>query len=195
MTIVNEELEKILDALPIFPLATVLFPGEILPLHIFEERYKQMVRHALDNGGLFGLCYIPNAAIDRETPPDVGSVGCVAKINAVMPLDEGKLNIVTTGLVRYRLSALAQQVPFILARVESMSDDIEPEDDFKPLIDEVAEASRRYFETAKALDELGGVPEELPEDPESLSLLVASTLPVDSHLKQLLLEMTSTRLR
>jgi Lon protease-like protein len=192
---VSEELDAVLEALPIFPLSVVLFPGEILPLHVFEDRYKKMVRHALEHSGLFGLSYKENAAVDRDTPPDIGSIGCVAKINAVMPLDDGRMNIVSTGLVRYRISSVSQHQPFILARVESVSDDIDPEDDYKPLINEVAEASKRFFETAKALDELGLVPDELPDDAESLSLLVASTLPVDSRAKQLLLEMTSTRLR
>ena len=49
-----EEFDDITE-LPIFPLGTVLFPGAILPLHIFEERYKAMMRYAVDNGGMFGL--------------------------------------------------------------------------------------------------------------------------------------------
>jgi Lon protease-like protein len=192
---VSETLDQILEALPVFPLSTVLFPGEVLPLHIFEERYKQMVRHALEHGVLFGLSYKPNAAVDLESPPEVGSVGCVARINAVMPLEDGRMNIVSTGIVRYRVVSLSQHRPFIIARVESMTDDMEPPDEFKPLMDDVAEAARKFFETAKALDELGPLPDELPDDAEALSLLVASALPVESRDKQLLLEMTSTRLR
>src|SRR5215211_1475148 len=92
-----------IDELPIFPLGTVLFPGAILPLHIFEDRYKQMMRRAIDGGGLFGLSYRSDAFIGRDTPPEVSSVGCVAKINAVIPLEEGRMNIISTGLVRYRV--------------------------------------------------------------------------------------------
>ena len=50
-----------LDDLPVFPLATVLFPGALLPLHIFEERYKKMMRYAIENGGKFGLSYREDA--------------------------------------------------------------------------------------------------------------------------------------
>lgn len=191
----SKTLDELLEALPIFPLSVVLFPGEILPLHIFEERYKEMVRHALDRGALFGLSYQADAAVERDTPPEVGSIGCVARINAVMPLEEGRMNIVSTGIVRYRVAGVSQRSPFIIARVEAMTDEIEPPDDFKPLIEDVAEATRKFFETAKSLDELGPLPDELPEDAEAFSLLVASTLPLESRDKQLLLEMTSTRLR
>ena len=62
-----------LEEIAIFPLATVLFPGAILPLHIFEDRYKEMMKYAIENGGVFGLSYRTDAAIARETPPEIGS--------------------------------------------------------------------------------------------------------------------------
>jgi Lon protease-like protein len=192
---VSERLDRIFEALPIFPLSVVLFPGEILPLHVFEERYKLLVRHALDNSGLFGLSYRPDAAVDRSTPPRSGSIGCAAKINAVMPLDDGRMNLVTTGLIRYRVVGVSRELPFVLARVESITDEIEPEDEFKTLVEEVNESSHKFFEIARALDELGPLPNEMPDDAESLSLLVASALPIDAESKQNLLEITSTRSR
>jgi Lon protease-like protein len=192
---VSERLDRIFEALPIFPLPIVLFPGEVLPLHVFEDRYKMLMRHALEHSGLFGLSYIADAAVDRGTPPDVGSVGCAAKITAVMPLEEGRMNIVSTGLIRYRVLAVPQEKPFVLARVESVTDEIEPEDEFRQLKEDISGASKRFIEAARALDELGSIPEELPEDAESLSLLISSALPIEVKLKQGLLEMTSTRLR
>lgn len=185
-----------LDALAIFPLATVLFPGAILPLHIFEERYKEMIRYAVENGGVFGLSYRNDAAIGRETPPEVGSVGCIAKINAVVPLDDGRMNVISTGLLRYRVVAVESSTPFIVASVELLTDDLEPGADLSRIFDDMAGACRKFLEAAQALDEASApIDQDLPDDPEAFSLLVCSALPIDNDAKQTLLEMTSTRLR
>ena len=73
----HESTEDITE-LAVFPLSTVLFPGAILPLHIFEERYKAMMRYAIDNGNMFGLSYRNDAQVGRDTPPETGSIGCIA---------------------------------------------------------------------------------------------------------------------
>lgn len=185
-----------LEEIAIFPLATVLFPGALLPLHIFEERYKQMMRYAIDNGGIFGLTYRSDSAIGRETPPEIGSIGCVAKINAVVPLESGRMNIVSTGVIRYRVLGLTQSSPFILARIETVTDDLEPGEDLNRIFHEIEDTCRRFIEAAQALDEpTAPVNQDLPEEPEAFSLVIASALPIDNDAKQALLEMTSTRLR
>lgn len=188
----SEQLER----LAIFPLATVLFPGAILPLHIFEERYKTMMRYAIDNGGVFGLSYRNDALIGRETPPEVGSVGCIAKINAVVPLEEGKMNIISTGMVRYKIAAILQASPYLIARVEPLADDLEPGADLNQIFDDMIDVCKQFLEAAQTLNEVNApISQDLPEDPEDFSLLVSSALPVDNDAKQALLEMTSTRLR
>jgi len=191
---VADEFDEILAALAIFPLSVVLFPREILPLHIFEERYKQMMKYILDHGAVFGLSYEVAAAVNQQTPPRIGSIGTAAKVNAVMPLDEGRMNIVSTGLVRYRVGEVTQREPFIIARVDAFGDD-EIEDDVQSLFEEVSGAAERFIAAAKALDALGPIPDELPDDPEDFSLFISSLLPVQADFKQRLLEMTSTRLR
>ncbi|HEX8186655.1 MAG TPA: LON peptidase substrate-binding domain-containing protein, partial [Blastocatellia bacterium] len=191
----TESTERI-DELPIFPLATVLFPGAILPLHIFEDRYKQMMRYAIENGGMFGLSYRSDAAIDRHTIPEIASIGCVAKINAVVPLEDGKMNIISTGLIRYRVLGFIQSQPFLLARVEPFSDDLEPGDDLNQIFDDISGMCKKFLQAAQELDESGTLPsQDLPEDPEAFSLIISSALPIDNDSKQNLLEMTSTRLR
>ena len=190
-----EQLEE-LEEIAVFPLATVLFPGALLPLHIFEDRYKQMMRYAIDNGGVFGLAYRNDSAIGRETPPEIGSIGCVAKINAVVPLEGGRMNIISTGVIRYRVVGLRQSTPFIIARIETVTDDLEPGDDLNRSFDEIVDTCRKFIEAAQALDEPNApVNQELPDEPEAFSLMVASALPIDNDAKQTLLEMTSTRLR
>jgi Lon protease-like protein len=192
----DTESSEQLNDLPLFPLSTVLFPGAILPLHIFEERYKEMIRHALENGGVFGLSYRDDAAVGRETLPDIGSVGCLAQINAVMPLDDGRMNIIATGVIRYRVAQLKQVVPFLIARVEPFHDDPEMDGDITRLFNDTLDICKKFVTVAQTLDELSTpISQEMPEEPEAFSLLVSSLLPVDNKLKQDLLEMTSTRVR
>jgi Lon protease-like protein len=192
---VSEKFEDI-EEIAIFPLATVLFPGALLPLHIFEDRYKQMIQYAVENGRVFGLAYRNDAAIGRETPPETGSIGCVAKINAVVPLGDGRMNIVSTGLVRYRVLSLRQETPFVVAKIAVVTDDLEPGDDLNRIFDDIADVCRKFLDAAQALDEPNApVNQQLPDEPEAFSLLVASALPIDNDSKQTLLEMTSTRLR
>ena len=189
---ISDQFEK----LGIFPLATVLFPGAILPLRIFEERYKKLMRYAIENGNVFGLSYRNDAFIGRETPPDVGSVGCVAKINAVVPLEEGKMNIISTGVVRYKIARILQPTPYLLAAVEPLTDDVEPGADLNELFEDLMGLCKGFLDAAMALNEPNApVSQDLPEDPEAFSLLVCSALPIDNDAKQALLEMTSTRLR
>jgi Lon protease-like protein len=189
---ISEHTEK----LAIFPLATVLFPGAILPLRIFEERYKALMQYAIENGGVFGLSYRSDAFVGRETPPEVGSIGCIAKINAVVPLEEGKMNVISTGVVRYRVLAIIQTTPYLLARVEPVADDLEPGADLNQTFEDIVGICKKFLDAAQALNEANApITQDLPEDPEAFSLLVSSALPIDNDSKQALLEMTSTRLR
>ena len=191
----HDEIEDITE-LPLFPLATVLFPGALLPLHIFEERYKAMMRYAVDNGGMFGLSYRADAQAGRETPPAVGSVGCIAKINAVMPLEQGRMNVLSTGLIRYRITSLRQSEPFLVAAVETFGDELEPGADLTRMVEDAEVMATQFLEAAQSLDEPGILAtQELPDDPEAFSLLLAGLLPIDNDAKQTLLELTSTRVR
>lgn len=187
---------ELLSEIPIFPLATVLFPGALLPLHIFEERYKDMMRHAIANHGQFGLSYREDAGVGIETPPAVGSVGCAAKINAVMPLSEGRMNVISTGLIRYRILEVKQSAPFVIAAIEPFSDDPEPQADLSRLQSDTSGLTSQFLSGLQALNDAPAQEQpEFPEDAETFSLSVASALPIENETKQRLLEMTSTRLR
>jgi Lon protease-like protein len=191
----SESLER-LEALPLFPLATVLFPGAVMPLHIFEERYKRMIRFATDNGGLFGLSYRADAGVDIDSFLDPGSVGCLAKISASMPLEEGRMNLIAAGVVRYRIVELKQLVPFLLATVDPFRDDPEQDSEVQELFTEIRGLCVRFLVVAGILNESGDpLDRNLPEEAEAFSLLLSSLLPLENGAKQALLEMTSTSLR
>ena len=100
----SEALDKVrgVRELPIFPLPLVLFPGVPLPLHIFEERYRRMLADVRASNNLFGLSnFVPEAA-GEERPP-AGHVGCATEVVEVQPLPDGRSNILTLGVARYRV--------------------------------------------------------------------------------------------
>src|SRR6185369_1534988 len=88
--------------LPLFPLPLVLLPNEVLPLHIFEPRYRQMLQDVQNDRGFFGVSYFEPTNEAAERPP-AESIGCVAEIRDIQGLPDGRSNVVTVGVTRYRL--------------------------------------------------------------------------------------------
>lgn len=177
--------------LPLFPLPLVMLPNELLPLHIFEERYRQMLRDIAETNNRFGITWFEPAEefIDR---PAIGTVGCVAEVRESEMLPDGRSNILVIGLFRYRLTSYVDgESPYLMANVEPFSD--EQEVGLEPLADEVYS----LFETmARAAFKLGGNRGPFPEiqqtDPESLSFLVTAAFNFENDKKYRLIEMTST---
>ncbi len=187
---------EIPDEIPIFPLAMVLFPGTLLPLHIFEERYKEMMRYAIDHNGIFGLSFRDQANVGKETLPEIGSIGCLAKINAVMPLEDGRMNLISSGVMRYKVIGYNQTLPFLIARIETFTDEPEHDEELTQLFKSLSKTSKELVAAAQSLNETDALfNPDLPEDPEAFSLHIASLLPIENDVKQAFLEMTSTRSR
>lgn len=177
--------------LPIFPLPLVMLPNELLPLHIFEERYRQMLRDVASDINRFGITYFEPTEqfIDR---PALGTVGCVAEIRETEMLADGRSNILTVGVRRYRLiSYLEGDAPYLVAEVEPFVDDVE--NGIDALADEVFLLFERM---ARAAFKLGGSRGPFPEiqrtDPESLSFLITAAFNFENDKKYRLLETTST---
>src|SRR4030095_8895842 len=98
--------------LPLFPLPVVLFPGVPLPLHIFEPRYRQLLSDIGVSNNLFGLAYFDATIATTEVPP-AGHVGCVAEVTETQTFPDGRSNILTLGLIRYRIeSYIARGDPY-----------------------------------------------------------------------------------
>lgn len=193
----SDALDKVagIRHLPIFPLPLVMLPGELLPLHIFEERYRQMLRDIENDRRMFGITLFEPQETFIERPA-TGTVGCVAELRESEPLPDGRSNIITLGMVRYRLIDYVEDTaPYLVAEVEFFED--EPgESGVDDLSDEVFELFERM---AKAAFKMGGNRGAFPEiqrsDPEALSFLITAAYNFDNDKKYHLLEMTSTRER
>ena len=179
--------------LPIFPLPLVMLPNELLPLHIFEDRYRKMLKDVEQDRNLFGVTLFEPQE-DFIEKPEIGTVGCVAEIRDSETLEDGRSNLLTLGVIRYRLiDYIDTGEPYLVGDLEFFEDDEEDPAELEPLADEVF----GWFERmAKAAFKMGGSRGRFPEitraDPESLSFLITAAFNFDNEKKYALLEMTST---
>jgi Lon protease-like protein len=172
--------------LPLFPLNLVLMPDMPLPLHIFEERYKKMIRECLEQNKEFGIVYI--------TGDELMQVGCTAKIVKVLKrYEDGEMDIITLGGNRFIIKEIYDGKPYFEAKVLHF-DDVPEEESGELLI-----LAREGIESLKELDSIIGIPRDY-EDLKDLgakpvSFLVSGSEGLPLEEKQELLEMTSTRER
>jgi ATP-dependent Lon protease len=190
----SEALDKVrgVRELPLFPLPLVLFPGVPQPLHVFEERYRRLLADVRVTNNLFGLSYFePSAEVER---PALGHVGCATEVVEVQPLADGRSNILTVGVARYRVTEYVESVePYLVARVEFFEDEEGDPEVLRKRAVEVAELFTRIARAMREInDERGSLPELPTEEPERLSFLVAAVLEMEAESKQQLLELRST---
>jgi Lon protease-like protein len=164
--------------IPLFPLNVGLLPGADLPLHIFEPRYRAMVRECLSNKSLFGMVL----AMDDG----VAGVGCTAEIiEVVQRYEDGRLDILTVGRDVFRVVKLFSQEPLLEARVEYLEDEEETVD---------AAAQKKLIELYEVCHTLvfEDCPKDLaPSEDVPLSCAIAATLPLELLWKQQILELRS----
>ncbi len=191
----SEAIDKVrgVSELPLFPLPVVLFPGVPLPLHIFEPKYRQMLADVRVTNNLFGLSYFDPAASDREIPP-AGHVGCVAEITESQAMPDGRSNILTVGVIRYRLDSYVERGDeYLVARVTYFEDE---EEDYSLLTDSAREVAETFTRIAQAVriinDERTTLPDISNTEPQRLSFLVAAAMEIEGEVKQELLELRST---
>jgi Lon protease-like protein len=179
--------------LPLFPLPLVLFPGVPLPLHVFEERYRRLLEDVRASNNLFGLSYFdPGTSITDR--PEVGHVGCATEVVEAQTLPDGRSNILTIGLVRYRVAEYVESgEPYLVARVEFFEDEEGDAGLLRKRADDVTETFMRIARAMRAInDERGSLPELPQDDPERLSFLVAAVVEMEAADKLQLLEIRST---
>src|SRR5215217_6338863 len=166
--------------LPLFPLPVVLFPGVPLPLHIFEPRYRQMLSDIRLEKNLFGLAYFDTTSAESDAPP-AGHVGCVAEVTEVQEFPDGRSNILTLGVIRYRIESYVERGdPYLVAQVSYFEDDEEDEEMLAAPSREVAETFTRIAQAVRTInDERATLPDISNTEPQRLSFLVAAAIDVE----------------
>src|SRR6266540_2012753 len=175
--------------LPLFPLSTVLYPGLSIPLHVFEDRYREMFGRVLDGGRRFGVVAIVHGH-------EVGGssishpIGCVAEVREVRRHPDGRLDVVARGERRFRIEGVTQAAPYIVASVATLG-----EATGESATERILPAARLFNRYVATLLEIAGEDEieqvDLPDDPVTASYLVAAGLQVDLAYKQHLLAIPS----
>jgi len=178
------------ETLPLFPLGTVLYPGLLLPLHIFEDRYRRLVRDLLDGPGpqRFGVVAIRKG---RETGVDgisaLHKIGCVAALRQVAEHDDGRFDLVTVGTQRFRLLELDDSLPYLQGEVEMLAEDAGEETAAAVSAEAVRRGFRSYLDALAARGANQVSVPDLPDDPVVLSYLVAASVIIDLSDRQALL--------
>ncbi|MCL4813979.1 MAG: LON peptidase substrate-binding domain-containing protein, partial [Vicinamibacteraceae bacterium] len=171
--------------IPIFPLpGAVLFPNVFLPLHIFEPRYRAMVRDALDGDRLIGMTLLkPGWRDDYEGRPPVYSIGCAGLISHAERLPDGRFNIVLRGLEKFRIHDEDHSRPYRLATIEGLPEAVTEADRTQ-----LRHERRRLEALALSVGE-GTEPPVAPDMPdEDLVNALAQYLTLDPIERQALLE-------
>ena len=173
--------------LPLFPLPeVVLFPNEVLPLHIFESRYRMMLKSVLETDSLFGVI-----KWDPETK-SMANVGCCAHVIKHQTSDDGRSNIITIGQQRFQILEIIRSTPYYSAMVSWIDDNnIENLNDLDLLRDSVTQALNDVVNlTSKLTNSQKVLPDKLPNNPLELSFWIGAHLggPVSEEQQRLLEE-------
>jgi Lon protease-like protein len=209
--------------LPLFPLNSVLFPGLVLPLNVFEERYRAMMRELLktpeDEPRRFAVVTIrdghevapssqglPDQTAVPEPGPTAGfgddpvkafhSVGCIADAATIRERADGTYEVLATGTTRVRLVSVEASGAFLTAELEELEESAG--DGAGALAEGVLRAFRQYQKRlAGARERSLSTGADLPDEPSVVSYLVAAAMMLDTPSKQRLLQApdTSSRLR
>ncbi|HUD35842.1 MAG TPA: LON peptidase substrate-binding domain-containing protein [Streptosporangiaceae bacterium] len=178
------------EMLPLFPLGTVLYPGLVLPLNIFEERYRQLVRDLLDGPQprRFGVIAIREG---RETGvtgvSSLYEVGCIAMVREVTELPDGRYELVTVGTERFKLHALDDSLPYLRGQVALLDEPVGAEAETLLLVKAVQRAFRGYLDVLATRGPATISVPELPDEPILMSYLVAASVIIDLPQRQALL--------
>jgi Lon protease-like protein len=169
-----------LSDIPLFPLNVVLMPGTPLPLHIFEERYKQMVNECLESGAEFGMVLADESGTRQ--------VGCTARIvELVQRFDDGRLVILVEGSRRFELKNVFTGKPYYVGEIEYIEDG--PEEDVTPLAEECVALLERVVEAATE----GSVGIEIEPPYRNLSFAIAGRIEFDLETRQQILELPTEK--
>jgi Lon protease-like protein len=189
------------DPLPLFPLGhTVLFPGVVLPLHVFEERYRELVRTLVElpEGARrrFGVVAIRQGwEVGEDAVSALHDVGCAAELRRVSRYPDGRYDVVTVGTDRFRLRSVDRRSrPYLVGTVEWLPAEPPPAG-LAALAAAVGTLFAEYLDAAAGLQGRLTAQAELPDEPAELAYAVAAGAVLTLEDRQALLESETTRAR
>lgn len=173
------------ELLPLFPLGMVLFPGMVQPLHVFEPRYRTLIRRLTtqpaDTARELGIVAIRQGwEVGSQGARALYDHGCVAALRKVEAHDDGAFDLVLVGTDRFRLARVdSASEPYLVGRVDRLADDAGDPAYAEILAGSVRRLYADYLAALAHVQELRLTVPELPADPRALSHLVAATAPLD----------------
>jgi Lon protease-like protein len=173
--------------LPLFPLNTVLFPGMPLTLHIFEDRYKRMIRMCLETRQPFGVVLIRHGLEAFGPLAEPNYIGCTARILETQPLEDGRMNIVALGQKRFRILSLDYDQPYLVGKVELYPLEKANSYSLEHIGQRLRPWVKRYMQILTEVSDVSLDPRHLPNDPLVLAYLAAVLLQLPPDQKQELL--------
>ena len=192
----NDESVTLPDEIPVMPLpGAVLFPHALLPLYIFEPRYRDMLEHALQHDRMFSVTLIKPSCPEWQAPEDFFHFATVGLIRACVGRSDGTSNLVLQGLHRVRFTSFAQESPFPVAKIEVIESSNDPTVETEALGEKVVELYRKLKRNGRQLP--SKIDDYLTQlgDLEMLADLVASTFVDDPLRRQRMLEEPSVNQR
>ena len=176
-----------MERLSLFPLDTVLFPKQVLPLHIFEERYKTMIGRCIEKGAPFGVVLIRSGKqVGGDAVPH--DVGTTARIARVQRLPDGKINLITLGGHRFRVLSLDRSEPYLTGDVEYLISEAAEGGVVQREADRVAALFAEQFRLIMAVSNQWTRELNLPGEADELADFVAAQIEAPADVKQELLE-------
>jgi uncharacterized protein len=181
-----------LEEMPLFLLNTVLFPYAQVQLHVFEDRYKEMIRHCSQYDQGFGVVLIKTGEeVGGEAEPYL--VGTAVRIVSVHTYDDGRMDVRVQGERRFRIRRFDESRPYLVGQVEPVIEmEIETDDDADALVRRARDYVEAYIQGYFARYDVKVAKIKLPQDATALSFVVANFLQAENLVKQRLLETTDT---
>lgn len=178
--------------IPLFPLNVVLFPGGVLPLHIFEERYRAMMKFCIRHESPFGIVMIKEGEEGGEAPIP-HKIGTAVDLLEVDRFPDGRMNIMTSGQYRFEiLEEISEEEPYLVARVRVLDAvDAEPDPTLESIAKETHALYKEYETLSSDLLFRWQTPEEKPLHPQQLAYQIGTRLRIPLEAKQTLLETVS----
>ena len=172
--------------LPLFPLNTVLFPGMVLPLHIFEPRYRLMIGRCIQENTPFGVVLIREGVEvgGNAVPHEIGTSAYVINVER---LPDGRMDISTVGHQRYRVREIVEERPFLIAAVEDRPLQGIQSPDAERIAVRLSGVLRKYLDVLTRSVGLKLSAEQIPAENMPLAYFAATVLPIPPDEKQALL--------